>query len=424
MEPFQDPQELEQYKRRLGMLNAYCNCSAKIWLFWEEDWCGEVVKDSAQQLTMKISKHNMEFLLTAVYARCDELERLELWEELEDIADGNNKPWLVGGDFNVIMNEDEKQGGLNFTQYEAMDFSQCINNCALIEMKYVGSKFTWWNGRIEGECIFKRLDRVFGNQEFFDILPSSEVHHLVRQGSDHAPLQVRCSSNEEPTVRPFRFLNFWTKHPNFKKIIEENWKLDFVGCPFFEYQARIKKIKGVLAKWSKETFGNIFQQIATLEDEIRVKKIQLEINASPENRAELKKTEAELKKSCIWRTNSGNRRQGCDGRRKKLQLTQIQTAQGDVITTSENIGAEAVSFFGEQFKEDNTHAGEEMLDIIPKIITVEQNNEMIRIPTTEEVKQVVFELNADSASGPDGFSDGFCQRKEYNRKCTPSPRNH
>jgi len=26
MEPFQDPQELEQYKRRLGMLNAYCNC--------------------------------------------------------------------------------------------------------------------------------------------------------------------------------------------------------------------------------------------------------------------------------------------------------------------------------------------------------------------------------------------------------------
>ncbi|KAG5610739.1 hypothetical protein H5410_022020 [Solanum commersonii] len=65
-----------------------------------------------------------------------------------------------------------------------------------------------------------------------------------------------------------------------------------------------------------------------------------------------------------------------EGRRKKLQLTQIQTAQGDVITTSENICTEALSFFGEQFKKDNTHEGEEMLDITPKIIMVEQNNEI------------------------------------------------
>lgn len=38
MEPFQDPQDLDQYKRKLGFVNAMINCSAKIWIFWEEEW--------------------------------------------------------------------------------------------------------------------------------------------------------------------------------------------------------------------------------------------------------------------------------------------------------------------------------------------------------------------------------------------------
>ncbi|KAG5583446.1 hypothetical protein H5410_054073 [Solanum commersonii] len=36
------------------------------------------------------------------------LERLELWEEMEELAGNIQIPWLVGGDFNVILNEEEK----------------------------------------------------------------------------------------------------------------------------------------------------------------------------------------------------------------------------------------------------------------------------------------------------------------------------
>ncbi|KAH0743252.1 hypothetical protein KY290_031245 [Solanum tuberosum] len=129
----------------------------------------------------------------AVYARFDALERLELWEELEEIPGNNQDLWLVGEDFNVILNEEEKQGGRELTQYEAMDFSQCIHNCALSEIRYSRSKFTWWNGRIEEHCIFKRLDRVLCNQAFEELLPNCKVHHLIRQGSDHAPLHLICN---------------------------------------------------------------------------------------------------------------------------------------------------------------------------------------------------------------------------------------
>lgn len=41
------------------------------------------------------------------------------------------------------------------------------------------------------------------------------------------------------------------------------------------------------------------------------------------------------------------------GRRKKLKIAEIQTEQGNVITTSEGIGAEAVTFLENQFEEDN-----------------------------------------------------------------------
>lgn len=51
------------------------------------------------------------------------LERLELWDELKDL-DSSGYLWMVGGGFNVILKEDEKLGGLDFTQQEVMDFAQ------------------------------------------------------------------------------------------------------------------------------------------------------------------------------------------------------------------------------------------------------------------------------------------------------------
>lgn len=88
---------------------------------------------------MRFIKGGQHFLVTSVYARCSALKRLELWEELETI-DSDNIPWLIEGDFNVILNEEEKLGGLDFTQQEAMDFAQCMSVYALAEVNFTSSK--------------------------------------------------------------------------------------------------------------------------------------------------------------------------------------------------------------------------------------------------------------------------------------------
>lgn len=47
--------------------------------------------------------------------------------------------------------------------------------------------------------------------------------------------------------------------------------------------------------------------------------------------------------------------------------------------------------------------------MIPQLITQEQNEQMEKSPFKDEVKQVIFALNDDSASGLGAFSRQFFQ---------------
>jgi len=189
MEPFQDTRHIRKYKRRLGMQYVNYNSNGQIWVFIQEGIHVGVVSDSEQQLTLHLSFHNgNQFLVTLVYAKCTAVERLRLWKDIYAIGDNHSLPWMVGGDFNVVMGEEEKIGGLPVYLHEYEDFSFCINSCELNDLHFSGSPFTWWNGRADEDCIFKRLDRVVANQAMQDMVGNMEVMHLARTGSDHAPL--------------------------------------------------------------------------------------------------------------------------------------------------------------------------------------------------------------------------------------------
>lgn len=51
-----------------------------------------------------------------------------------------------------------------------------------------------------------------------------------------------------------------------------------------------------LARWSKETFSDVLQRIATLEDIIKVKELQVQDQPSHNNREGLNKVEATLRR--------------------------------------------------------------------------------------------------------------------------------
>lgn len=50
-----------------------------------------------------------------------------------------------------------------------------------------------------------------------------------------------------------------------------------------------------LSKWSKETYGNIFMKIAILEDTVKMKEDQVEINSTLTNKEELARVDKTLR---------------------------------------------------------------------------------------------------------------------------------
>ncbi|XP_016464180.1 uncharacterized protein LOC107787164 [Nicotiana tabacum] len=152
------------------------------------------------------------------------------------------------GDFNVVLGEEEKIGGLPVYPLEYEDFAFCVNSCGLFDLGYKGSPFTWWNGRSNEECIFKRLDRILVNMTFQSLFPTIEVEHLIRTGSDHAPLLMSCGEEAMKVVKPFKFLNFWAKHETFLYVLKHNWMTDFIGDPFLMFKQKLKRVKIALSK--------------------------------------------------------------------------------------------------------------------------------------------------------------------------------
>ncbi|XP_075084937.1 uncharacterized protein LOC142168177 [Nicotiana tabacum] len=206
-------------------------------------------------------------------------------------------PWLVGGDFNVVMHEDEKIGGLPVHPPEYEDFAFCVNSSGLFDLGYKGNLFL---GGMEG-------------------LTLNALEHQIRIGSDHAPLLLSCGEQASQFVKLFKFLNFWTKHENFKEVVRQN-------C--------------------KETYGDIFKQLVIREDIVRVKEMMFEEDPTVENRIVLQNAQAKLKKylsieeryrkqkaGMIW-FNEGDRNtrflhNHMNGKRQKLQLKMIQNGDSD-----------------------------------------------------------------------------------------------
>ncbi|MCH91665.1 RNA-directed DNA polymerase (Reverse transcriptase), partial [Trifolium medium] len=114
---------------------------------------------------MQVMEKDMDhWLLTVVYASPREHERSDTWHQIQNLATTIIDPWLVMGDFNEITCPVEKKGGVPTDIRKCLQFNRWINDCSLMEVTTVGTKFTWrgpqWNGR---DRVFKKLDRVLCN---------------------------------------------------------------------------------------------------------------------------------------------------------------------------------------------------------------------------------------------------------------------
>ncbi|XP_073022635.1 uncharacterized protein [Primulina eburnea] len=192
--------------RRLGFSGVISNLSGHIWVFFAADVRAECVFDHAQFLHIRVSASFLptEIFCSFVYARCDYVQRRDLWASLLLVKPVLG-PWLVGGDFNVVRDASECLGSRGGRLLPMEEFNTFILDSGLIDAGFEGSSFTWTN-----KTIWKRLDRVLVSVDWGDHFSSIRVEHLARTVSDHCPLLVTAPVFARGPSS-FRFQRMWSE---------------------------------------------------------------------------------------------------------------------------------------------------------------------------------------------------------------------
>ncbi|GMJ06052.1 hypothetical protein HRI_004274400 [Hibiscus trionum] len=119
-----------------------------IWLLWNGDISVNVVVVSNQFIHAIIQGVALDCpcYLTVVYASPQAHYRRHLWDQLDELNPGDESPWLIGGDFNALLHLEDRRGGQSGRNYVCRKFQNFVFSCALQEVEFKGSKFTWSRG--------------------------------------------------------------------------------------------------------------------------------------------------------------------------------------------------------------------------------------------------------------------------------------
>ncbi|KAI0498287.1 hypothetical protein KFK09_021528 [Dendrobium nobile] len=409
----------------LGFKHAFANVANKIWVFWKDFVRIDIIGDYHQVLHCNIEYFNFQCVASFVYAATSRSSRRNLWDQIANFQNICTLPWLVGGDFNTIINPSERVGGLHPNYHSMDDFNDMIMNCNLIDIGFTGNKFTWNRGHI-----WQRLDRVLFNNAWINVFNSTKVVHLSRTLSDHSPLLINVNYNSAGFNSRFRFQNMWLSHESFINVVQNNWSApifpDDSITGMLRLWAKLKRLKMVLNWWNKKVFKNIFSNIKEMEEKINALEDCCQNDPSVSNFMVLNEAKTSLtilqgQEEIYWKQKAAikhlvegdnntsyfhalvNKKRAING------IHKIARGDGSFSENGDEIANLGVNFFQNHLNKDFTPSPIVDHSFIPNIVMPEENRALSSLPLLEEVKITLFDMNADSVAGPDGFTVKFFQ---------------
>lgn len=129
-------------------------------LLWRKSVTVDLQSLSQNHIDVHVSipGETLKWRCTGFYGFADQAFRYRSWELLRHLADHNDLAWVVGGDFNEILSNEEKVGGRPRASHLIENFRQALLDCSLADVGYIGDKFTWTNNRTAPNTVRCRLD--------------------------------------------------------------------------------------------------------------------------------------------------------------------------------------------------------------------------------------------------------------------------
>lgn len=102
---------------------------------------------------------------------------------------------------------------------------ETVRECNLVDLGFVGERFTWERSRGKESWVQERLDRGMENQNWCNMFPQAEVRVFDVAPSDHLPLHLQLNKQVYmPKSRRFRFENVWVKETECINLVKNSWE--------------------------------------------------------------------------------------------------------------------------------------------------------------------------------------------------------
>ncbi|KAB2032283.1 hypothetical protein ES319_D05G362800v1 [Gossypium barbadense] len=310
-------------------------------------------KDGMNVAIQNYSKHHIDSLIklegdktlrvTGFYGHVNPICRSSSWEMLRRVGDSAQEEWVVGGDFNAILNNSEKEGGRRGVRAQMYEFKNVMEELALVDIKPDSGWFTWVNNRDEGSLIKERLDRFLTSVSVVENYPFIATKMVRQTQSDHGAI-ILDLWGRKPKDYPndsrlsFKFDVCWAKDEDAKKVIERAWNRDGT-----DYGDKIERVRSALGPWQCKKYGKMKGEMRKLEKQIE---LIIDSDSREESGKMLKETRRRLdflyaREESYWAQRSRSRwlREGdrntrffhakALGRLKKIYIEKLKDATGN-----------------------------------------------------------------------------------------------
>ncbi|GJR84895.1 RNA-directed DNA polymerase, eukaryota, reverse transcriptase zinc-binding domain protein [Tanacetum coccineum] len=235
----------------------------------------------------------------------------------------------------------------------------------------------------------KKLDRIMANEDFNKPYQNAFGVFHPFMISDHSPAVVTIPNGLKKKRKAFRFMNYIADKKEFIECVESKWNYEIKGCNMYKVVQKLKRLKKPLNKlnWMN---GNLTEKVAGLKKNL--KGIQADVEKNPFD-YDLKEKAVQVLNEYMEASN--------DELKLLQQKAKIKWYDGDKV--AEAFVDHFKKFLGTKYVVQPLSS----IDItFGKTLSEEEANEMIRMVSDEEIKEPIYNIDSNKASGPDGYTSG------------------
>ena len=182
---------VESLQNLLGFSGCYAvssrGLSGGIGMFWTSNLDVELKNYSTSHIDVLVRmKHDVtkQWRVMGFYGAPRVEDRCHSWRFLRTLFAIQHDAWMCIGDFNETLVGSEHFSRTPRPEWQMRAFREVTDECALSDLGWSGTEYTWDNMQPGRTNVRARLDRAFGNSAFMQMFSNVRIRHIVTTESD------------------------------------------------------------------------------------------------------------------------------------------------------------------------------------------------------------------------------------------------